>query len=1290
MKTKQSKVTRRITMALSAIMLSEQLAGTGAVLYSHAEDEIKTEYKIEHSVNSSWDGGCNANIILTNLADRDTQDWSITFCTEDKIESIWGGTITECLEINKAEELEEAEEIKEDEEAEDAEEAFEDIFEEAFEDEINDETDDEFENELEDVPEEDFNNEESLEDEVQDTTDDLEDVEETTEDETEIDEEELSVESQEYSYDAPAVDDAEVYYQYTVEALDYNAVIAAGESVTIGYSAAGSNHDIWDEKAEITYATGAIVEQSPSNEKGVSNDQIVDTTYVFENENYAVNYIVQSHWEGHCNVKIEIENRSETKIDNWNLTFFTEDKINNPYNAVLVADGSEEGKITLKNAGYNQDIPVGGSVSFGFEVVYGERFDRPEAFYLGDGESIVSEDLYIFTNTITGEWDGGCTGALTIQNLGKNAIEDWCLVLRVEGSIISTWGGNLKEIGDGIYEIECPDHSQNIPAGGSVTIGYQGGQKPEITLLELREKNSMSNGLGNTVSGNGAHFINKNGEEQHIFIDTEAFEIEATSIYSVYENVVEISGFTKYDSEFVTAEMHIEDLYGEIVWKGEITSKDGYKTWNVDNFGLILGANILVFTLTDTDGNENEEELFVINYEKANMGRTLINLIDTDNDGIYDYYEKYYGTDPNNADTDGDSLNDGLEVYELYLDPTKSDSDDDGISDPNEDNDNDELSVVREYEIGTTDWADDSDEDGLRDGYEVNTIGTDPLKKDTDEDGFTDKEELDLGMNPLSKDSDGDGVLDSDEIIIQTNSYTPRNENNAISEVSVRIGCKGSALDKVIIYENSNSIIANTPGIIGKPVNIETDIPFDTAQICFSYDEDMLGDSLEDDLCIMWYNDIDNEYVLLEDSVCDTENNKVTYTTTHFSTYFLIDSYKWKGGFTTKEYTNKRIDYLNTTVTENYDFIVFLDYTLAESYRKIEERLASSIVAEMEPGDRMIIFYVTSDNLLTIVDQNGDFIWHTTKEDALKYINPYTSGILDESTTTDLFMSDSYDGRMDLAIEAINDMPNSGNKKMSYIFYPGKKYDSLLEQKAQMIETNIQVASLEGSEINTIAIAYSASELLDEYIEMLGGEQYFNCADGKITGEIVTMDAISDHLSKRLTATSGHKLDSDGDGLFDVWENQGMRAANGLVFHTDPNNADTDGDGYSDSQEIGEYIYSTGNFQLFSDPTDDNSIPYPLGLKYIIAWSYSGDKDILPFEATYNMLQSCGNIPYDPPLIEDGLTNEWTDEIMQLFEQKCNYCLAAETKKRELIAQGVKEEQIVFCRIDGAFLLMNK
>ena len=167
MKTKQSKVTRRITMALSAIMLSEQLAGTGAVLYAHAEDEIKTEYKIEHSVTSSWDGGCNANIILTNLADRDTQDWSITFSTTDKITNLWGGTITECLEFKTAEEEADIEELEE------ADDKFEDIFESAFKDEFEDDIfadfSDEFEEEIEEEVEEEYIETPDEENEVENT-----------------------------------------------------------------------------------------------------------------------------------------------------------------------------------------------------------------------------------------------------------------------------------------------------------------------------------------------------------------------------------------------------------------------------------------------------------------------------------------------------------------------------------------------------------------------------------------------------------------------------------------------------------------------------------------------------------------------------------------------------------------------------------------------------------------------------------------------------------------------------------------------------------------------------------------------------------------------------------------------------------------------------------------------------------------------------------------------------------------------------------------------------------------
>ncbi len=59
---------------------------------------------------------------------------------------------------------------------------------------------------------------------------------------------------------------------------------------------------------------------------------------------------------------------------------------------------------------------------------------------------------------------------------------------------------------------------------------------------------------------------------------------------------------------------------------------------------------------------------------------------DTDQDGLYDMFESTFGTDPERPDTDGDGLSDGAEVLEQpYSDPTKRDSDLDGIPD-NQDN----------------------------------------------------------------------------------------------------------------------------------------------------------------------------------------------------------------------------------------------------------------------------------------------------------------------------------------------------------------------------------------------------------------------------------------------------------------------------------------------------------------------------------------------------------------------------------------------------------------------------
>ncbi len=93
---------------------------------------------------------------------------------------------------------------------------------------------------------------------------------------------------------------------------------------------------------------------------------------------------------------------------------------------------------------------------------------------------------------------------------------------------------------------------------------------------------------------------------------------------------------------------------------------------------------------------------------------------DEDRDGLLNGQEKTLGTDPLNADTDGDGLKDGDEVQRYKSDPTKK----------------------------------DTDGDGLKDGDEITKSKTDPTKADTDGDGTSDGDEWFLyGTDPTDKTS---------------------------------------------------------------------------------------------------------------------------------------------------------------------------------------------------------------------------------------------------------------------------------------------------------------------------------------------------------------------------------------------------------------------------------------------------------------------------------------------------------------------------------------------------------
>ena len=143
---------------------------------------------------------------------------------------------------------------------------------------------------------------------------------------------------------------------------------------------------------------------------------------------------------------------------------------------------------------------------------------------------------------------------------------------------------------------------------------------------------------------------------------------------------------------------------------------------------------------------------------------------DSDNDNLTDGQEDTYNTNPNSSDTDNDGWSDIWEINTSGTNPTKADTDSDGLTDAIEFNywkytrgrttsqayayikdsdvDNDNLKDGAELTVGTDPLDNDSDNDGLFDGYEEYTYGTDPTDYDSDNDGYSDGEEVAAGSDP--------------------------------------------------------------------------------------------------------------------------------------------------------------------------------------------------------------------------------------------------------------------------------------------------------------------------------------------------------------------------------------------------------------------------------------------------------------------------------------------------------------------------------------------------------------
>ncbi|WNG23151.1 VWA domain-containing protein [Cystobacter fuscus] len=155
-----------------------------------------------------------------------------------------------------------------------------------------------------------------------------------------------------------------------------------------------------------------------------------------------------------------------------------------------------------------------------------------------------------------------------------------------------------------------------------------------------------------------------------------------------------------------------------------------------------------------TDGEEDANHNGLVDPGETNPAQP-----DTDSDGLSDFIElKTSGTDPLNADMDGDTCLDGAEDRNGNGIPDPGETNPKNGADcsaPSPDTDGDGLSDAFEQAHGT-DWrTPDSDCDGLLDGPNKNGF----LGEDPNANGVRDLGET----NPTQRDTDGDGLLDGVE-----------------------------------------------------------------------------------------------------------------------------------------------------------------------------------------------------------------------------------------------------------------------------------------------------------------------------------------------------------------------------------------------------------------------------------------------------------------------------------------------------------------------------------------------
>ncbi|MBO7451450.1 MAG: cellulose binding domain-containing protein [Clostridiales bacterium] len=785
---------------------------------------------------------------------------------------------------------------------------------------------------------------------------------------------------------------------------------------------------------------------------------------------------------------------------------------------------------------------------------------------------------------VTSTWENHTNIELRIKNNGIEPIENWFLTFKTPYVIENIWNSTIVEIGEnGVYTIRNNNYNQDIEINSEVSVGitlYHYGVEycrlSDWYLLNTEIKEVDRNKFSVTYQEYSRW---DSGFCGALVVSTqETIEDWCISFESEYDitDVANASILLHEDNRYEIS----NDGYMQNIDKGiysisiqGIPTESDFNLSNVsmtsiglavsltedsDNDGILDYCDYLdlqyyndpvttsptpIVSVIPTEVDAPTEEVTVV----PTLGEEVDKQLDSDKDGLPDYYEIEIGTKIDNWDSDCDLVGDYNEVLVGY-DPTKPDSDDDGILDGDEDYDDDRLINSEEETYGTYIYSPDSDFDDLSDYDELYCYYTDPMLYDSDGDDICDGDEIYLGKDPRD-------CSDVQEKVLQSVSETINNEEDqflkkidVIMELSGRIDYSLQIED---VY-GKDEFLTNISSRIGSPISFECDEEFEKAEVAFYYDEKLLGETNEEDLILLWCNEDTGVFVEQEQAVIDKENNKIVVELSHFSIYMIVDGKKW------------------------YAPIVFPDYKY-----EFNESADLDLFISLEDIDDLSV-----DERIKVLNVACELIDNASDNDRVGVIITHSNGIGDPYSSYFMTLAQTTFQKSLLKNYIEENYVNNSSEHLGNDSYINNAiaYSTLVSQNSGDIGNTKRIVQItNGNAEHYFNPLFSNQTYLNRekdvpfYVVNISEDNHENdewliewCATSKGSYSFISEYDIEKLVSEIRTNTD-RSYDKDNDGLPDYLESQGMVCLNyDELIVTDCSNQDLDRDGILDGYSTDE------------------------------------------------------------------------------------------------------------------------